>query len=106
MALPDLIEILLYTCTLASLMVLFMNVFEQEMAVLDVEIFPQQNISSLTSSKTLYQIIQSASKKRARARTCVCVWSSSKWRVTLSGELMFLESYSNCDVLITVTLLL
>ena len=106
MALPDLIEILLYTCTLASLMVLFMNVFEQEMAVLDVEIFPQQNISSLTSSKTLYQIIQSASKKRARARACVCVWSSSKWRVTLSGELMFLESYSNCDVLITVTLLL
>ena len=102
MALPDLIEILLYTCTLASLTVLFMNVFEQEMAVLDVEIFPQQNISSLTSSKTLYQIIQSASKKRAR----VCVWSSSKWRVTLSGELMFLESYSNCDVLITVTLLL
>ena len=104
MALPDLIEILLYTCTLASLTVLFMNVFEQEMAVLDVEIFPQQNISSLTSSKTLYQIIQSASKKHARAR--VCVWSSSKWRVTLSGELMFLESYSNCDVLITVTLLL
>ena len=104
MALPDLIEILLYTCTLASLMVLFMNVFEQEMAVLDVEIFPQQNISSLTSSKTLYQIIQSASKKRTRARACV--WSSSKWRVTLSGELMFLESYSNCDVLITVTLLL
>ena len=106
MALPDLIEILLYTCTLASLTVLFMNVFEQEMAVLDVEIFPQQNISSLTSSKTLYQIIQSASKKRTRARVCVCVWSSSKWRVTLSGELMFLESYSNCDVLITVTLLL
>ena len=83
MALPDLIEILLYTCTLASLTVLFMNVFEQEMAVLDVEIFPQQNISSLTSSKTLYQIIQSASKKRTRARVCVCVCG-----VRLSGELL------------------
>ena len=32
--------------------------------------------------------------------------SSSKWRVKVSGELMFLESYGNCDVLITVTLLL
>lgn len=101
MALPDLIEILLYTCTLASLTVLFINVFKQEMSVLDVDIFPQQNISSLTSGKTLYQIIQSASKKRAY----VCVWSSSKWRVTLSGELMFLEKYSNCDVLITTLLL-
>ena len=30
--------------------------------------------------------------------------SSSKWRVTVSGELMFLESYGNCDVTITVTL--
>ena len=68
-------------------MVLFMNVFEQEMAVLDVEIFPQQNISSLTSSKTLYQIIQSASKKRARARVCVCVCG-----VRLSGELLWVES--------------
>ena len=28
--------------------------------------------------------------------------SSSKWRVTVSGELMFLESYDNCDVTITV----
>ena len=32
--------------------------------------------------------------------------SSSKWRVTVSGELMFLERYGNCDVKITVTLLL
>ena len=32
--------------------------------------------------------------------------SSFKWRVTVSGELMFLESYSNCDVTNTVTLLL
>ena len=24
--------------------------------------------------------------------------SSFKWRVTVSGELMFLESYGNCDV--------
>ena len=31
---------------------------------------------------------------------------SSQWRVTVSGELMFLESYGNCDVTITVTLLL
>ena len=28
--------------------------------------------------------------------------SSSKWRVTVTGELMFLESSSNCDVAITV----
>ena len=28
--------------------------------------------------------------------------SSSKWRVTVTGELMFLESSSNCDVTITV----
>ena len=32
--------------------------------------------------------------------------SSVKWRVTVSGELMFLESYGNCDVTNTVTLLL
>ena len=32
--------------------------------------------------------------------------SSFKWRVTVSGELMFLDSYSNCDVTNTVTLLL
>ena len=32
--------------------------------------------------------------------------SSSKWRVMVSGELMFLESYGKCDVTITVTLLL
>ena len=32
--------------------------------------------------------------------------SLSKWRVTVSGELMFLETYSNCDVANTVTLLL
>ena len=32
--------------------------------------------------------------------------SSSKWRVTVRGELMFLESYGNFDVTITVTLLL
>ena len=32
--------------------------------------------------------------------------SSSKWRVTVSGELMILDSYGNCDVTITVTLLL
>ena len=32
--------------------------------------------------------------------------SSFKWRVTVSGELTFLESYSNCDVTNTVTLLL
>ena len=31
---------------------------------------------------------------------------SFKWRVTVSGELMFLESYDNCDVKNTVTLLL
>ena len=30
--------------------------------------------------------------------------SSSKWRVTVSGELMFLESYCICDVTNTVTL--
>ena len=29
-----------------------------------------------------------------------------KWRVTVSGELMFLESYGNCDVTNIVTLLL
>ena len=29
--------------------------------------------------------------------------SSSKWRVTVIGQLMFLESYGNCDVTITVT---
>ena len=32
--------------------------------------------------------------------------SSFKWRVTVSGELMFLGSYDNCDVKNTVTLLL
>ena len=32
--------------------------------------------------------------------------SSFKWRVTMSGELMFLESYGSCDVINTVTLLL
>ena len=32
--------------------------------------------------------------------------NSFKWRVTVSGELMFLESYGNCDVTNTVTLLL
>ena len=32
--------------------------------------------------------------------------SLSKWRVTVSGELMFLESYRNCDATIIVTLLL
>ena len=32
--------------------------------------------------------------------------SSFKWTVTVSGELMFLDSYSNCDVTNTVTLLL
>ena len=31
---------------------------------------------------------------------------SSQWRVTVSGELMFLESYGNCDVTIIVNLLL
>ena len=30
--------------------------------------------------------------------------SSSKWRVTVSGELMFLESYCICDVTYTVTI--
>ena len=30
--------------------------------------------------------------------------SSSKCRVTVDGELMFLESYGNCDVTNTVTL--
>ena len=34
------------------------------------------------------------------------VKSSFKWRVTLSGELMFLESYGDCDVTNTVTFLL
>ena len=29
--------------------------------------------------------------------------SSSKWRVTVSGDLMFLESYGNCDVTNTET---
>ena len=33
-------------------------------------------------------------------------WSSFKWRVTVSGELMLLESYGNCDVTNTVILLL
>ena len=32
--------------------------------------------------------------------------SSFKWRVTVSGELMFLESYGNCDVTNTLTFLL
>ena len=32
--------------------------------------------------------------------------SSFKWRVTVSGELMFLESYGDCDVTNTVTFLL
>ena len=32
--------------------------------------------------------------------------SSFKWRVTVSEELIFLESYGNCDVTNTVTLLL
>ena len=32
--------------------------------------------------------------------------SSFKWRVTVSGELIFLESCGNCDVTNTVTLLL
>ena len=32
--------------------------------------------------------------------------SSFKWRVTVSGDLIFLESYSNCDVTNTVTVLL
>ena len=32
--------------------------------------------------------------------------SSFKWRVTVSGELMFLEIYGKCDVTNTVTLLL
>ena len=32
--------------------------------------------------------------------------SSSKWRVTVSGELMLLENYGNCGVTITVALLL
>ena len=31
--------------------------------------------------------------------------SSFKWRVTVSGELMFLESYGNCDVTNAATLL-
>ena len=30
--------------------------------------------------------------------------SYPKWRVTVSGELMFLEIYGNCDVTITVNL--
>ena len=29
--------------------------------------------------------------------------SSFQWRVMVNGELMFLESYSNCDVTNTVT---
>ena len=29
--------------------------------------------------------------------------SSFKWRVTVSGALMFLESYGNCDVTNTAT---
>ena len=32
--------------------------------------------------------------------------SSFKWRDTVSEEIMFLESYGNCDVTNTVTLLL
>ena len=32
--------------------------------------------------------------------------SSFKWRAAVSGELMFLESYGNCDVPNAVTLLL
>ena len=32
--------------------------------------------------------------------------NSFKWRVTVSGELMFVESYDNCDVTNTITLLL
>ena len=32
--------------------------------------------------------------------------SSFKWRVTVSGELMFLESYGSCNITNTVTLLL
>ena len=34
------------------------------------------------------------------------IMSSFKWRVTVSEELMFLESYGNCDVTNAVTLLL
>ena len=30
---------------------------------------------------------------------------SFKWRVTVSGELMFLENYGNCDVTNTVSLM-
>ena len=32
--------------------------------------------------------------------------SSFRWRVTVNGELMFLESYGNCDVKNAVTILL
>ena len=32
--------------------------------------------------------------------------SSFKWKIRVSGELMFLESYGNCDVKNTITLLL
>ena len=32
--------------------------------------------------------------------------SSFKWRVTVSGELMFLESYGSCNITNTVTPLL
>ena len=32
--------------------------------------------------------------------------SSFKWRVTVSGELIFLENYGNCDATNAVTLLL
>ena len=36
----------------------------------------------------------------------ISIGSSTKWRVTVSRELMFLEIYGKCDVIITVTLLL
>ena len=35
----------------------------------------------------------------------VFMLGSFKWRVTVSGELMFLDSYDNCDVTNAVTLL-
>ena len=46
------------------------------------------------------------SPSHALTFTCLIKQSSSKWRVTVSGQLMFSESYGNCDVTITVTLLL
>ena len=61
---------------------------------------------SLKSSPVFWVLSKFQHNIKISIKTARVSRRSPRWRVTVSGELMFVESYGNCDVTITVTLLL